>query len=320
MGKHFDTLGRRRRATPSSTGKRLTLQPADLIWLERLVEHGPLPSSYLLAFTRHLRRSDKRATERLTDLFNEDSTQHGGHYLVRPPQQFRTIDSRYNQLVYDLGEAGQRALAERGLATTGSNQGCPWLHRLMVACVTASIELGAEARPDLSYIPGSIILARATAPLRYPIANIDPETKARRSQDLVPDALFGLTYHTPQGDRYRFFVTECDRATEPLTGANGRRKSWQRALRHYQAYIARGAYKTHLKLTAPLLVLNVTSDPMRQIKMIALTEREQGACSYQLFQAWDAFGPLWRPPSPHPGLIEQPWQRAGQRGLEIGRP
>ena len=320
MGKHFDTLGRRKRTTPSATGKRLTLQPADLIWLARLAEHGPLPSSYLLAFTRHLRRSDKRATERLTDLFNEDNTQHSGRYLVRPPQQFRTIDSRYNQLVYELGKAGRRALAERGLGTTGPNQGGPWLHRLMVACVTASIELAAEARSDLSYIPGSTILARATTPLRYPIASIDPVTKTRRSQDLVPDAIFGLTYHTQLGDRYRFFVVECDRATEPLTSANGRRKSWQRALQHYHAYIAQGAYKTHLKLTAPLLVLNVTSDPMRLTKMIAQTEREMGPCSYQLFQAWEVFGPLWRPPSPHPELLEQPWRRAGHRELEIGRP
>ena len=93
-----------------STGKRITPQPADLLWFRKLLEHGPLPSSYLLAYTRHLRRSDKRATERLTDLFNEAETRHGGPYLDRPPQQFHTIDSRYNRLVYDLAPAAVTAL------------------------------------------------------------------------------------------------------------------------------------------------------------------------------------------------------------------
>ncbi len=116
-----DSLGRRKRTTPISTGKRITPQEADLLWFQKLYEHGPLPSSFLIAYAEQLRRSTKRSTERLTDLFNEDETKHGGRYLTRPPQQFRTIDSRYNQLVYTLppqerkhskkGEVLQKALA-----------------------------------------------------------------------------------------------------------------------------------------------------------------------------------------------------------------
>ena len=97
-----DSLGRRNRTQAQSTGKRIALQPADLTWFAKLAQHGPLPSSFLLAYTKQARQSDKRSLERLTDLFNEANTAHGGAYLTRPPQQFKTLDSRYNQLVYCL--------------------------------------------------------------------------------------------------------------------------------------------------------------------------------------------------------------------------
>lgn len=106
---------------PISNGKRITLQPLDLIWLHKLAEHGPLPSPYLSAFTRHPRRSAKRASERLTDLFNEKNTKHGGRYLDRPLQQFRTVDSRYNQLVYDLTPVGPRELAQSETSSASLN-------------------------------------------------------------------------------------------------------------------------------------------------------------------------------------------------------
>jgi hypothetical protein len=104
----YDAIHRRKRTRPVSTGKRVTPQDRDLLWFQKLHEHGPLPSSFLLAFAQDMRRSEKRAKERLTDLFNEDNTAHDGTYLSRPLQQFRTIDSRYNQLVYDLTPSASR--------------------------------------------------------------------------------------------------------------------------------------------------------------------------------------------------------------------
>ena len=270
----FDTLGRRKRTSAVSTGKRIALQPTDLVWLQKLAEHGPLPSSYLLVFTRQQRQSDKRSLERLTDLFNEDRTKHGGRYLERPPQQFRTLDSRYNQLVYDAASEGYRALAEAGLEARGmATSAGPWLHRHMVACVTASIELATLDCADVMYIPGHRILNRAKVDLRYPVPITDPATGVHVKKDLIPDALFGLQYRTPAGDRFRFFVVECDRATEPAASQNWNRKSWLRSLLQYQTYVGGGLYREHLRLTAPLLVLNIVSDEMRRQKMLAVTEQ-----------------------------------------------
>ena len=100
----------------------------------------------------------------------------------------------------------------------------------MTSCITASIELATHARDDLSYIPQSAILARAGAELRYPVSVADPATGYRADKNLIPDALLGLCYRTDQGNRFRFFAVEADRATEPTTSGNWNRKSFERSL------------------------------------------------------------------------------------------
>ena len=193
-------------------------------------------------------------------------------YLIRPPQQFRTIDSRYNQLVYDLAPAGWRALERNDIGRSKRNTlSGPWLHRFMTSCITASIELATLARGNISYISQSEILRRADAELRCAVEIADPISGYRYKKDLIPDALFGLRYHTAEGDRFRFFVVEADRATEPATSGNWNRKSFERNLAQYEAYVACGVYREHLGLTAPLLVLNVLSDQRHMERMINFT-------------------------------------------------
>jgi hypothetical protein len=319
MAGQRESLGRRSRLRATSTGKRVSPTQRDLLWLRKLAEHGPLPSSFLLAYALDTHRSDKRARERLCDLFNEDNTPDYGPYLIRPPQQFRTLDSRYNQLVYDLAPAGERALARlrQDVSASPAPSG-PWLHRFMTSCIIASIELATLERNDLSYIPQSEILARATVELRHPVTITDPETKWTGAKDLIPDALFGLRYHTENGDRFRFFALEADRATEPTTTANWNRKSFLRNLLQYEAYVTRGAYREHLKLTAPLLVLNVLSDEQRSRRMVDLVaKRYPEGNTFMLFQAWADFGPVFRPPQPNPALLVGGWARGGMPPFRI---
>ncbi len=308
-----DTLSRRKRLSPQSTGKRVTPQDRDLIWLAKLAEHGPLPSSFLLQFSKDMRRSEKRARERLTDLFNEDNTPDGGPYLTRPPQQFRTLDSRYNQLVYDMTPASKNALHKAGpLTRATSAPSGPWLHRFMVSCITASVELAALDHPHITYIPQSAILARAGCDLRYAVSIIDPVTTCSHAKDLIPDAVFGLEYHTDNGSRFRFFAVEADRATEPATSSNFNRKNFMRSLLQYEVYVAGGAYREHLSLTAPLLVLTVSSDPARTTRMIDLTDKHYpDGNAFILFQTWEDFGPVFRPPSPNPAFLIGDWARGG---------
>jgi len=304
---------------PTSTGKRVTLQPRDWLWLQKLHQHGPLASSFLLTYAKHLGKSEKRAKERLADLFHEDNTVHGGPYLTRPPQQFRTIDSRYNQLVYGLSKAGDRALKEDGLwRSANASASGPWLHGFMVSSITASIELAVNERDDLGFIPQADILERAETVLSYPMETIDPATKRKVMKALIPDALFGLEYKSDKGSRYRFFVVEADRATEPLTSTSFNRKSALRNFRQYQAYVRGGAYKEHLKLTAPLLVLNVCTDTKRMERMLRLLGREQPeGNSYILFRSWGEFGVPFRMPEPNIELLTGHWFRSGKQTFAV---
>ena len=307
-----DSIGRRSRLRATSTGKRVSPTERDLQWLAALAEHGPLPSSFLLAFSNGSHASEKRARERLTDLFHEDNTPDGGPYLIRPPQQFRTIDSRYNQLVYDLAPAGWRALERIGcVPKPGTTPSGPWLHGFMTSCITASIEIATLSRTDLSYTPQSKILARANADLRCPVTITDPVTGRTMTKDIIPDAVFGLCYHTDCGDRFRFFAVEADRATEPTTSANWNRKSFERSLLQYEAYVAGGAYRDHLGLTAPLLVLNVIANQRLMERMVEFTgKRYPRGNSFLLFQVWEEFGLVWRPPNPSALLLRGGWERA----------
>lgn len=308
-----DTIGRRSRLRTTSTGKRVSPTERDLLWFAKLAEHGPLPTSFLLQYSDGSGNSEKRARERLCDLFHEDNTPDGRAYLVRPPQQLRTIDSRYNQLVYDLAPAGLRALKRIGVDISQySAPSGPWLHRFMTACVTASIELACLKRDHISYIPQSQILKLAGKALRCPVTFADPITKGRMTKDLIPDALFGLQYHTPDGDRFRFFAVEADRATEPTTSANWNRKSFLRNLLQYDAYVAGGTYRQHLKLTAPLLVLNVLSGQQRMERMVECVAKSYpNGNNFMLFQAWEDFGSTFRPPHPQSGLLMGDWMRGG---------
>ncbi len=320
MNENTDGLGRRDRLKAQPTGKRVAATDRDLLWFRKLAEHGPLPTSFLLQYAENIRLSEKRARERLTDLFNEGNTVDDGAYLSRPPQQFRTLDSRYNQLVYDLAPAGERALQRMGLATTSAINSGPWLHRLMVSSITASIELATLERSDIAYIPQSKILTRAGTDLRFPVTITDPVTKRVQDKDLIPDAIFGLEYKSETGSRFRFFALEADRATEPATSTNFNRKSFLRSLLQYDAYVAKGGYRRHLNLTAPLLVLNVSSDPVRTVRMTDLTAKHyaQGN-SFMLFQTWEDFCPVFRPPSPNPALLMGDWARGGLAAFQRGR-
>lgn len=318
-----DSLNRRQRTRPQTTGKAVSPQPRDLIWFQKLHEHGPLPSGFLHAFTKKTATNEKRAKERLTDLFNEDRTRHKGRYLDRPFQQFQTIDARYQPLVYDLTPAALRALKDNRLLSEYAPKAAgPWRHRFMVACVTASIELETLDRPDIAFIPQHQILKRAQAKLRYSVAIKDPRSNKEVRTELVPDALFGLEYRRGRDVRYRFFLVEADRATEPTRTSQFNRKSHLRSFLQYRDYIGRGHYKDHLGLTSGLLVLNVTSlERTAQAQLRLLDWLSETGNTYQLFQTIEGFGGIFKPPSqPLSGLLKGEWMRAGHEPFRIDRP
>lgn len=320
--KSHDTLGRRKRNRRSSTGKHITPQQRDLLWFQKLHEHGPLSSGFLHSFSKHLCRSEKRALDRLTDLYNEDQTKHGGPYLTRPFQQFDTYDARYKELVYDLDKPATTALEKAGLFNeyAGQNTG-HWRHKFMVANITASIELATLDNPNLNYIPQHQILERANADLRYLIELPIPRSKRTREVDLIPDALFGLEYLKGTSKTYRIFLVEADRGTEPTRTSQFNRKSHQRNFQQYREYIGKKLYKSHLSLKSGLLVLNVTKDQVTLDRMMGLGEEffEKGN-TYMLFQKAEVFAGNFSPPKPLDQFLTQEWQRISYENFRIDQP
>lgn len=319
--KSHDSLNRRHRTRPQSTGKRVSPQARDLLWFRKLHEHGPLSTSFLHAFSKHLCKSEKRAKDRLTDLFNEAETPHNGTYLTRPWQQFQTFDSRYQQLVYDLAPSAEKVLKQEGHwhDSSGGASG-PWKHRYMVAAITASIEIATLERDDLTYIPQHAILERAETTLRYPVPFENPSSGKTEIRNLIPDALFGLEYKTPKGSRFRFFIVEADRGTEPTRASKFNRKSHLRNFLQYREYVGRGLYKEHLGLTAGMLVLNVTSKATTMLAMQhQLQEISSGGNSFQLFRCHEEFGRMFRATSPEMSFLSGEWETIERDGFDISK-
>lgn len=315
----LDTLRRRDRYAPSSTGKRVSPKPRDMRWFRALADHGPLPSHYLHAFTEEVCRNAKSSRIRLTDLSSETNTPHGGAYLIRPGGQRAMENARNRSLIYDLGDAGWLALGERRASAVRASG--PFAHQLMVACVTASIELACLRRGDIRFIYGGQILERAEATLHVDLSLSAPGTELVQRQRLLPDQLFALEYRQPAGKQYRSFVVECDRGTEPIRSTQTWRKSYLRNYLQYRSFVGEGLYANHYRLKSPMLVLNVMSDPARQQAYLDLVNRQApNGNSYMLFQTIDGFSPAWGPPPVMPELLEGGWQRVGHGVVCIANP
>lgn len=104
--------------------------------------------------------------------------------------------------------------------------------------VTSSIDIAA-ARDGVRFIPAHEILAIKNAPLAIPVGN----------RKLIPDQIFALDY----GGRYRAFVLEVDRGTEPKTSSTAR-KSYGSSIELYREMIEKGRHRSHYGLKATTLI------------------------------------------------------------------
>lgn len=291
-----DRLGRRLRTSRVPNGDRIVLTERDYEWLSALHRHGPLPTSYLHGFTRDRWTDYRMASRRLALLFHEAGV------IDRPFRQFETLDPRSNELVHALTKTGIDVLREASLypryapAPSGT-----FRHRLMVSCITASIELGALQR-HWRYIPQHVLLERAQTELVIDIDGL-----------LRPDALFALE----MAGKYLIFFLEADRATEPLETTNIR-KSFRRTVEQYRKLIGEGVYREKLGLKANALLLNITVSKKRRDHMVKMIgEIFPKACPYLLNHYLPEFGSLFKPPRVM-NLMDTAWQRAGQPAYRIG--
>lgn len=321
----MDTLSRRLRYGRTSTGRRVVPTEADILTFEVLHRHGPLPSTFIHQFTRHVRRSEGRTKERLGHLYHEDNTPHGGPYLDRPWQQWQSMNARYQPAVSETTQFAEQVLRERGLLgeIAQPQMRAQFAHRFMIACITASIELAIQEDPTLRFISEQEILARSpnkTLEIPCTISYANPRTRKRQTLDkpLIPDAVFGIEY---AGAGYRFFMLEADRNHEPVRRADLGETSYLRKILQYREVIEKGRYKEHFGMKAGMLVLNVTTNFQHMHNIVDLVGEVTGGkgSPYLLFKTMPQFGKYLTVPPVTPELLTQAWLRSNFDGLLIGK-
>jgi hypothetical protein len=295
------TTRRVRSAPPRPRVSRLALTEPDLLLFAAIERHGPLPTSYLYAFTRHLRRDRTHLQNRLTEFYNGD---YGGQYLTRPPQQFASYRGRYQHLVYDLAPRARRVLAEQGLLTSyGQARSDTFVHRLMAACIGASFELTAPEH-GLRFISCQDILdhprcgpARASrAPLALPSGHAS----------VVPDLLFGL--HYPDAG-FRFFAVEAGRNTESIERRNLTQSAFARKITGYVSALQEQQHRIWWGVPN-LHVLTVTTSVLHAGNLLRYIRDHVPAELQQRFalMVQPSFGALWAvPQEPLAGVLCNPW-------------
>ena len=300
-----DSLSRRNRfLSPQSTGKRICLTQRDILIFQALERHGILPANYLYAFAKSAAGNSKGHQQRLTDLYHEDNTAHGGSYLIRPHQQWASPHARYQAISYELSSHGVQALRDSGiLQQSFVPPSGPFTHRAMTACITASIDLACQAA-GLRYIAQGDILRRANA------------STAKNSLALstwhgtiIPDQLFGIDY----GGTYRFFALEADRSTESLASQKHQARSFEAKLLAYVDILEQETFRRAWGIPM-LYVAIVTTSERHKENMLRIIKRITAPkiVSRFLFKSEPIFGKYWIVPEVLDGLTHEPWHRTGE--------
>ena len=298
-----DTANRRlRHVGRQPIGGKVILTPKDLALFAVLQRHGSLPTSYLHAFTAGAYNGHQK---RLTKLYNERDTLHGGAYLERPWQQFQSFNARYQPVIYELTDAARLALADDdrrdryAQPITGH-----YVHRFMTACITASIELAAVAA-GFRFISQEEILRHPKCP-ESTRRSKNPLALPALSSTLIPDQLFGIEYD----GKFRFYALEADRNHETIASRELAKNSYGRKIHAYAEVFASQSYRTMWGLPN-LLVLTVTTNPAHMNGMIDYVKSVAPDTRPFLFKCKADFGRDWRVPGVMPDLVSEPWQRAG---------
>ena len=212
---------------------------------------------------------------RVTILYHETNTAHGGAYIEWPKVQRREVDGKprtdyYSQGVYRLGPAGRRALEDHDyqgyyesdlVASRTADAGDNFDHAMMIWDFIALMKIGVGEDPSLRFISLPEILAnlpeetkKAKNPLLLPVGTISHtylksgERKTLALPFILPDYLFGLEYTKPNGEKVRRYMPlEAEHKNAPWR-SNLRQPSTLKKILAYREMIRKRIYYTHLGL------------------------------------------------------------------------
>jgi hypothetical protein len=293
----------------------------DIEIFKLLARYRYLASDYIHAFVGG---NAKALSHRLNLLSRKPNL-----YLSRPHQQRQCADANYRPLIYELDAAGARALRDRGIACPPKTVRRNFQHELMIAQITASIELGARENPTIRLIEWAEIRANektpeaarnASHPAAIPVSYSFRDES--RSEHIIADAQpFGIE-RTIEGKRsYLFFPgIEADCGTEPIEATEADRAAIVKKFAAYLAIIGQELYRSHFGFPNFFVPFITTSEARMQSMMKAVCRLTDGAGSKALlFKTIPGFASHEGPPPPTGHMLAEPWQRAGFPPLCIDR-
>jgi hypothetical protein len=229
-----DSLGRRFVNQPVSTGKRLKpLSKEKVEVLEAIHWLGVASSDNIRELLRLNGLKDATSNSKIIrDLVNEDNTEDGDTYLNRPEEQFPdpklARPNGHLHVVHDLGIGGINLLKRQSRYVPGIIHGGHWNHQVMESTILWELYLGVKQNRDYTFIPHH----RTTSnPNQYEVP-VKLEGKVFNTV-LRPDAHFAIDY----GGTKRHFFFEADRGTEQRDKILTGKKTLERSLRQYRAFI-----------------------------------------------------------------------------------
>jgi hypothetical protein len=293
----------------------------DIEIFKLLVHFRYLPSDYIHAF---IGGSEKALSHRLNLLCRKPNL-----YLARPHQQRQNAQANYRRLIYQLDERGSRVLRDRGLSFLSKSHHHNFAHELMVAQITASIELGTRENPNIRLISWPEILANPNTPQitrdSATPASIRISYSLRgeaRSDEITADARpFGLERVIDGKRSYLFFPgIEADYGTEPIDASDAARSSIAKKFAAYIAIAERGIHRSHFGFPN-FFVPFITTTTARMGSMIDLIDRlTRGRGSkILLFKTFPSLTSPEKPPVPSGRMLTEPWQRVGFPSLCLDR-
>lgn len=286
-----------------------------------LVRFRYLPSDYIHAFVGG---SEKALSHRLNLLSRKPNL-----YLQRPHQQRQCADANYRRLIYELDERGRRLLRERGLSFLPKSYHHNFAHELMVAQITASIELGVRADSAVRLITWPEILAHERTPLATREASTPAAIRVsytlrgeRRTDDVFADAApFGLERRIDGALSYLFFPgIEADCGSEPIDAGDSERASIAKKFAAYMAIAEQNIHRGHFGFPN-FFVPFITTTTARLDSMLALLSRMTAGRGSKmlLFKVMPGFASAERPAPATGHMLTEPWQRVGHPSLRLDR-
>jgi hypothetical protein len=311
-----------REAVVGHDGAAIAVRPTDrdIEIFKLLARFRYLPADYIHAFTG----GNAKALGRRLNLLSRKPNL----YLARPDQQRQSAAANHRPLIYELDERGSRVLRERGFFVPPKATRRNFSHELMVAQITASIELGTKHNSNTRLITWAEILASEKTPKATcdsALASIRVSyflnSESHTAEITADGRPFGLE-RTIDGLRtYLFFPgIEADCATEPISSDDSTRSSIGRKFAAYMAIAQQSLHRSHFgfpNLFVPFITTNIT----RMRSMMELLDRMTAGHGSKmfLFKTFPSLTSVEKQPAADGHMLTEPWERVAFLPLHLDR-